>query len=77
MRGVGLRAWVGVRVHGVTRTPTGLWHRTHKEHDMGNAKYEVRWKVVDVPIAWFTSELDATEFVKSQVSPDFYEIRPL
>lgn len=44
---------------------------------MGNAKYEVRWKVVDVPIAWFTSELDATEFVKSQVSPDFYEIRPL
>lgn len=44
---------------------------------MNDAKYEVRWKVVDVPIAWFTSELDATEFVKSQVSPDFYEIRQL
>lgn len=34
VRGVGLRARVGVRVHGVTRTPTGLWHRRHKEHDM-------------------------------------------
>ena len=72
---MGLRAWVGVRVHGVTRTSTGIWRRTHKEHDMNDANFGVWYR--GGPIAWFLIDEDASDFIRCQPRPELYEIRQL